>query len=289
VDRNSRTAIRDNLIANALWAPIGWLVVSLGVLGWPIFRHGATLPIWAWILLGVVPAIFGLAQWYLRRHEFASANQELESLHSQIDSTQVELTTARAELDAVRAELETARLASYRANHVYQMLTALCKSMSHDIRGVTKGDFIERGVLEPARENLTDAKKQDVRLSLLKPDDTGTEWRMIHAAGHGFETRQNFNLKINQSFCRYAFEQGQAIWSNDLEADERFQRLDAEPPTYNSMISVPVRTDGLTTAVLNVTGADTGTFDEDDITHAKTLAAVVEIVQAVPQIPSASS
>ena len=69
------------------------------------------------------------------------------------------------------------------------------------VPNVTSATFIEQGILQPARDFLMQGPGEDVRVSLLVPENGN--WKMALAAGYRLESRQRFSLPIVGSFSRH--------------------------------------------------------------------------------------
>jgi GAF domain-containing protein len=270
----------EGLIQGGAWG----LAVLLGLWLWPRLRHDVSIPLWVVLLIAGVPLSIAIAQTVRRyRRELEASNRYME-----------EADAIFVRMIAMQDELQTTQVIAYYANHLYEILSTLRRSMSGTIPGVHREDFIEHGVLEPARDLLRQTPGEDVRLSILVPNSTGQEWEMRYAAGHSLESRQAFRLPIQTSFSRYAYETGELVWSNELSQDSRFMRHPQARPgrDYESMISVPIRRGDQTIGVLNVISSEAEAFEDADRTYAKLIGAVVEIVLALPTpaaLPSASA
>ena len=77
---------------------------------------------------------------------------------------------------------------AYYEEHLREALETLQRAISGDIPGVSFDDFIERGVLDPARYWLTQAPSEDIRLSVLIAEGPAKrDFVMRFAAGHSLE------------------------------------------------------------------------------------------------------
>jgi GAF domain-containing protein len=119
-----------------------------------------------------------------------------------------------------------------------------------------------KGLLAPAREFLIQAPGEDVRLSVLVPE--GQDFRMKWMAGHRLVSKQDFRLRIGESFSRFAFQTGQIESSEDVDSDPRFQPHPRAERPYYSIISVPIRSGDDVVAVFNVVSTLPYAFTEAD-------------------------
>ncbi|MBJ7329428.1 MAG: GAF domain-containing protein [Solirubrobacteraceae bacterium] len=179
-------------------------------------------------------------------------------------------------LAALEQEVELDR--SYAA-HIYDVLQTLQKAIAGHIPDVSYKDFIDRGVLQPARDRLTQLPGEEIRLSILVPTADQQQFWMQFNAGHSLESEQNFSLDINGSFAGLAFTTGDLQWSNDVADDHRFQ---AHPKArdgreYGSLLSVPVSVGGDVVAVLNAVSTYVNAFTDADATYLKLLGSVLDV------------
>jgi hypothetical protein len=170
-------------------------------------------------------------------------------------------------------------LGAYYSRHIYDILEALQKVLSGAIPAVTTATFIEDGILQPARDFLMQRPDEDVRLSILVPDDGN--WQMAFAAGYRLESRQRFSLPIVGSFSRHAFESGETQWSFDLENDSRFTPHPQASRVYRSIISVPIRTGDDVVAVYNTDSTLEWAFPFADFIYVNLLGAIISVVWAL--------
>jgi GAF domain-containing protein len=260
----------EGLVQGGAWA----LAVLLAVWLWPRVREDVSVPLWVLLLAVGIPLCMAIAQTirrYRNRTEVAEAFAD-------------EMNQAFRRMIAMQDELQRTQNIAYYANHLYEILSTLRRAMSGTIPDVRRDDFIEHGVLQPARDLVRQEPGEDVRISILYPNATGREWEMRYAAGHSLESRQAFSLPIDTSFSKYAYESGELVWSNNLSQDTRFMRHPQARPgrEYESMVSVPIRRAEQTVAVMNVISSSADAFTEEDLTYTKLIGAVVEIVLALP-------
>jgi hypothetical protein len=176
-----------------------------------------------------------------------------------------------------RVDTTLLRTATY-GNHVTEILYALERVLSDAIPNVDVENFIENGILTPARDYLMARQDDDVRLSILKADRP--DFVMPFAAGHRIASKAQFRLPIAQSFSRWAYNEGLVYWSSDLENDDRYTRhprADQERD-YQSIISVPIRSGAQTVAVFNTIFTPKNAFDDAELLYVRLLGAVIELV-----------
>ena len=131
--------------------------------------------------------------------------------------------------DGEIAELE--RFEVYTA-HIAEVLDHLQRVLSPNI-DVPIPVYIERGILEPARDVLANHPDEHVRLSVLLPD--GDCFVMVWAAGHTLPGRSNYRVPIKDTLSRLAYESGEPQTWQDVTEDDRFeQNPKATHPTRSS-------------------------------------------------------
>ena len=174
---------------------------------------------------------------------------------------------------------EQEALGRYYAQHLYEALQTLRKAITGEIPGVTYGDFIHRGILEPARDWLTQGEGEEIRLSILVPDKMDHEFRMKYSAGHSLESHSNYKLAIAGSFAGNAYGTGDMNWSNDLDQDSRYKPHPKALPgrEYQSIVSVPIMLEGSSVAVFNVISTLREAFSITDRDYIELLASIVNV------------
>ena len=175
------------------------------------------------------------------------------------------------------AEASLKLTAAY-AQHGREILYALQRVLSGAIPGVDVGEFIENGILSPARDYLMEGQDDDVRLSILAPD--GNDFVMPYAAGHRIESKAQFRLPIRDSFSKWAYNESRVYWSADLSTDDRFTRhpeADQERD-YESIISVPIRCGEDAVAVFNAIFTPKNAFNDAELLYVRLIGAVIELV-----------
>lgn len=172
------------------------------------------------------------------------------------------------------------------ADSLISILYAFRRVLDGEIGGVTVKEWIEDGVLEPARDLIRTRQDEDVRLSILVPDDD--EFIMAFAAGHTLESKTNFRLAIDDSFSKWAYRNKEIVWSGDLENDNRFIRHPKATPEreYNSIISVPIEAGTDVVAVFNAIFTARDAFDEADLLYVRLIGAVIELVWGIKEGPT---
>ena len=178
-----------------------------------------------------------------------------------------------------RTEMAQLEMTAAYAGHLREILYALQRVLSGAVAGVTVSEFLEDGILQPARDLLRSRQEgEDVRLSILTPE--GRDFVMPFAAGHNLASKRAFRMEIEASFSKWAYRNNRIYWSGDLAGDDRFTRHPraAQERGYNSIISVPIRIGDDVVAVFNTIFTRTDAFDDSDLIYVRLIGAVVELV-----------
>jgi GAF domain-containing protein len=249
----------------------GLILLAAGVLAlliWrllrPHVRSDVRVPAWILALIAASIACAVLIQ-ALRLRRRRGEIEELEGGVEEIASI------------AAETEQRRAMTAGY-AEHLIEILYALQRVLSGAIPDVTVSELIENGILQPCRDLVKTRQDEDVRLSVLVPDNG--DFIMPFAAGHNLESKRNFRLAIDLSFSKWAYQTGLIYWSSDLDNDDRFVRHPraAQERDYNSIISVPIRLSDNVVAVFNAIFTPTDAFDQADLLYVRLIGAVIELV-----------
>jgi hypothetical protein len=237
--------------------------IALALLVWRLLRShlsdDVALPTWlVAVIVGVVVAVVAIQGLRLRERR-----GDVEGILAA----------------AVGIEQVRAWTAAY-AEHLTEILYAFQRVLGGQIPGVTTREWVEDGILQPARDLLRARQTEDVRLSILAPNEAGDEFVMEFAAGHTLDSKRNFRLPIAFSFSGGAYKDNLILWSGDLASDERYTRHPKATPDrdYNSMICVPIRKGEQPVAVFNTIFTASNAFDEADLIYVRLLGAVIELV-----------
>jgi GAF domain-containing protein len=171
---------------------------------------------------------------------------------------------------------DEAGLERYPAAHLSEVLATLRLGFSGHL-DVTYGDLIGLGVLQPARDLLSAG--DDVRLSVLTPDETEKQFRMAFSAGHALASMQQFSLNIAGSFAGLAYARAELEWSNDVDDDPRFEAHPLARPgrEYASIASMPIMVGTEVHAVLNVISTRQNAFSSVDLIYISLLGSVLSL------------
>lgn len=165
--------------------------------------------------------------------------------------------------------------------HVAEVLDYLQRVLAGDL-AVPMREYIERGVLDPARAYLTEDPAEEIRLSILTPDPNDeTRWRIALAAGHSVDGRANYNEPIAATMSRFAFETGQVQKWDDAQADRYFIKTPAAKRPVRTMISAPVRRGQRVVGVLNVISSHPFVFDPAEERYIASIAGAINVAVSV--------
>lgn len=179
-------------------------------------------------------------------------------------------------IDALLLQVD---LHEYYADHLYEVLETLQKVLSRSIPDVSFAEFVERGMLQPAREYLTQAPGEDVRLSVQIPDAQRRDFLMRFSAGHNLEGTRDFRLPIAGSFGGHAYSSSEVQWTDDVDADPRWSKHPKGRPgrDYASLVSVPVVVRDQVIGVMNVVSTCRQAFSQADRTYIELLGSILSV------------
>ena len=143
-------------------------------------------------------------------------------------------------------------------------------------------DFMERGVLAPARFGLSVERKEEIRLSVLIPESDGEHFKMLFESGHSLGRKDDFSLP-KASLAGHALETGELQWTNDVEKDKRWHlhpKASAERG-YHSLASMPIVVGDDAVGVLNVVSSAKGAFLKGDLTYVELLGGFIGLAWAL--------
>ncbi len=189
-----------------------------------------------------------------------------------------EIEKERDDYESIAADYEAAleRHETY-SGHVAQALDALQQVLTDEI-DVPLDHYIEAGVLEPARDLITDKPAEHVRLSVLAPRAEDPErWTMVWSAGHTITGKAKYAEKIVDTLARHAFETGEPQKWDDVEEDRSFrQNPKASHPT-RALLSFPIRWGERTVGVFNAVSSEPYAFDPAEERYLASLGAVIAV------------
>lgn len=151
-------------------------------------------------------------------------------------------------------------------------------------------DFMERGVLAPARFGLSMERNEEIRLSVLIPDGNDQTFRMVFESGHSLGLKENFSLPM-ASLAGHALETGELQWTNDVNNDKRWYphpKASADRG-YGSLASTPIVAGDDAVGVLNVVSSAKGAFLKGDLTYVELLGGFIGLAWALKNGSGASN
>jgi hypothetical protein len=192
-------------------------------------------------------------------------------------------------------------LRAFHAEHLREILETSRKILAESVQGVSRNQFIERGILAPARHWLTESSgdagvaararrwarrvpAEEVRLSIITPDAQGHRFdRMACQVGHSVEASQNFSLEIEGTMAGKAYKAGEIQWSNDVENDDRWTEHTKARANrrYSSLVCVPINVGDRVVAVFNVLSTYKAAFSATDLSYIELLGAMLNVAWAM--------
>jgi GAF domain-containing protein len=165
------------------------------------------------------------------------------------------------------------------AGHLAHVLDHLQRVISGDI-DVSIPEYIRRGILEPARDVLMEDPSEDVRLSILLPDDARSFF-MAWAAGHDLESQTKYRVPIDKTLARIAFESGEAQAWDDATTDDRFEANPYATRPLRAMVSVPLRSGDRVVGVFNAIASEPNVFDSAEHSYLTALGGILNVTVSV--------
>jgi hypothetical protein len=166
-------------------------------------------------------------------------------------------------------------------SHVAEVLDNLQRVIAGDL-GTSMGEYIERGILEPAREYLMTEPSEHVRLSILTPrDDDPTRWQMVLTAGHSLTGREKYREPIVDTLSRFAFETGNPQSWADVTTERAWTPTPQATRPFRSMISLPIRNGDDILGVFNVISAEPHSFDPAEERYIASLGGVINVAVGI--------
>lgn len=149
-------------------------------------------------------------------------------------------------------------------------------------------EFIERGVLGPARFGLSAERGEEIRLSIVELTE-GDTFRMIYEAGHSLGRKNDFSLS-KASMAGHALETQELQWTNNVSTDDRWRvhpKAD-ESRSYGSLACMPIIVGDEAVAVLNVLSSAKHAFFTSDLTYIELLGGFIGLAWALAKAAESS-
>jgi GAF domain-containing protein len=226
-------------------AALAAAIVALIVTGWEV-------P--AWTLVTVALVVVGLV--YLTRRGAGRETNEL-----------------RPKLGVAEKELD--RHESYGSN-ICSALDTFQKIVARDI-SMTMGAFIEHGILIPARDVMqANGHPSDLRMSVLLAFEG--HFSMAWASGHSVEAKQKYEVPIEETISKLAYEKKvPQVWKDAPSEERGFVRNPRATRGFKSMVSIPILLGGESEGVFNVLTDEKDAFDPADINYLTSLGSIVQL------------
>jgi len=145
----------------------------------------------------------------------------------------------------------------------------------------TVDSLVERGILGPVRGLLLRGDFEDIRLSVLQPDeDDDDHFVMRWAAGHRPESVKRYRRPIDTTLAGRAFKSGDFFLSPNVAQEEHFIRNPNATRDFTTLVSVPLRVGDKVVGVFNVVSTAEDAFSESDISFIKVVGAVLDVILA---------
>lgn len=163
------------------------------------------------------------------------------------------------------------------ANHTAQVLDTLQRVVAGDI-DVPIPDYIERGILSPARDVLSDLPGEDVRLSILLPVPADDDcFEMAWAAGHNLTSQSKYLVEIRKTLSAVTLETGEPQFWDDAPQDDRFEPNPKATRALHAMVSVPLRRGDSVIGVFNTVSSEANSFDPAEHSYLMALGGILSV------------
>jgi GAF domain-containing protein len=167
------------------------------------------------------------------------------------------------------------------SGHLQDSLDDLQRVISGDVN-VDISDYIEQGVLEPARRILTEKPAENVRLSVLLPSmESPDRWSMPWVAGHSLVGKSKYDQPIADTLARHAFESGEPQNWEDTEGQTEFRQNPRASAPTRSMVSIPIHEGDEVLGVFDAVSSEKEAFDGPERTFLASLAGVIAVAMSV--------
>jgi GAF domain-containing protein len=267
-DKSGLTQFTSDVVRAALVDLVGKALsaaaVALAALAVFLVIEGGSVP--AWIAIAELAVIVFLAVLVRRRGGRLAALEPVE----------VETKRLEGEVEVLNYALSRHEVYS---SHLAHVLDHLQRVISGDIE-VSIPEYIQRGILEPARDVLMEDPSEDVRLSILLPDEDGF-FVMDWAAGHDLESQSKYRVRIDRTLARIAFETGEPQAWDDAATDDRFDANPHATRPLHAMVSVPLRSGDRVVGVFNAVASESNVFDPAEHSYLAALGGILNVAVGV--------
>lgn len=246
------------------------MVVVLGLL---VVSYGS-VPTW---LLTVVAFVAGIVV-LLSRGQVRRLRKHVGHLDTQVAELSPFAENAPGLQEMVNSFLWALERFELYTAHVAEVLDHLQRVLSGNI-DVPIPVYIERGILEPARDVLANRPDEHIRLSVLLPDENC--FVMAWSAGHTLPGRSKYRVPIKDTLSCVAYETGESQSWRDVTEDDRFKQNPKASHQTRSMVSIPLRRGEDVIGVFNVISSEPEAFDPAETRYLASLGSVISVAVSV--------
>lgn len=235
---------------------------------------GGSVPAWLLAVVALVATVVVFLSW----RQIRRLRSDVESRDAQIAELQpFKQNTPELEGTVGAFSWALERFEVYTA-HIAEVLDHLQLVLSGNI-DVPIPVYIERGILEPARDVLASHPGAHVRLSVLLPD--GDCFVMVWTAGHTLPGQSKYRVPIKDTLSRLAYESGEPQAWEDVTEDDRFEQNPKATHHTRSMISIPLRRGEDIIGVFNVIASEPEAFDPAEAQYLASLGSIISVAVSV--------
>lgn len=126
--------------------------------------------------------------------------------------------------------------------------------------------------------NWLSTQGSDCRCCIFTLNQDRRYFRMRHGEGYSADGLEGFEMPVHHSWAGEVFLTGQEMYSGEVRSDPRWVDHPNRTTDYNSLACFPIKSYGVTVAVLNVDSVAVNAFTTDDLAYLRILAAKVGII-----------
>jgi GAF domain-containing protein len=144
----------------------------------------------------------------------------------------------------------------------------------------TVRETIRRDILEPIRSYVPSLPGEQIKIVWFRPNEHGSALVMYEQVGHTPEGQAAMALPIGAGIAGKVFTEGQAIYSADVDKDQRFQAVE-HGKASGSIVCIPIGRGGGVTGVLSVLSTGKNAFRFPEILYFEALASAIGAIEVL--------
>jgi hypothetical protein len=253
--RDTLIHTRDNVVADLFGRAVVAALLFLAGGIYVAVEQGGTIPVW---ILAATVAVFILA--------FAAGAALVAVRHRRLKRDE--------EIAWFAVDVEEQFL-----QHLSQVLDTLQQVLRDGVGPSEIADFVNHGILAPARDMLTRHAHDCIRLSVLSPH--GEDFVMDFWAGHNLTSAKKFRIARGDSMSSVAFSSGKTETWDDVTEDDRFKHHPLATRPTRAMLSVPLTRGDDVIGVFNAISDRPHGFLPADHLYLECLGSVIDVAVGI--------